>query len=145
MELTNIQKENIAKLKETGIYFEFPETDLIIVKQKEIVYNQLFSNKQLYNLAREIFLTEKIISAVYSLDLSKITIEWVTKQMRLYGINAKDLQRQVGLEKETINDFLKLRTKLKPLEKSSLYYYFLSFETNKHYLEFLKLKNKQNS
>jgi hypothetical protein len=29
--------------------------------------------------------------------------------MRLYGINAKDLQRQVGFKKETINDFLKLR------------------------------------
>lgn len=143
MELTTSQIESISIQKETGIYFEFPETNLIIVKQKEIVYNQLFSNKQLYAIAREIFPTEKIIAAVYSLDLSKITIEWVTKQMRLYGINAKDLQRQVGLEKESINDFLKLRTKLKPLEKSSLYYYFLSFENNMHYLEFLKLKKKQ--
>ena len=60
--------------------------------------------------------------------------------MRLYGINSKDLQRQIGFEKETINDFLKLRTQLKPLEKSSLYYYFQSFETNKHYLEYLKKK-----
>lgn len=140
MELTKIQKEAIEKLKETGIYFDFPKTDLILVKQKEIIYNQLFSNKQLYILAREIFPTVRIIPAVYSLDLSLITIEWVTKKMRLYGINSKDLQRQIGFEKETINDFLKLRTQLKPLEKSSLYYYFQSFETNKHYLEYLKKK-----
>jgi hypothetical protein len=142
MELTNNQKEAIENLKETGIYFDFSETDLIIVKQKEIVYNQLFSNKQLYILAREIFPNVKIIPAVYSLDLSLITIEWVTKKMRLYGINAKDLQRQIGFEKETINDFLKLRTLLKPAEKSSLYYYFQTFETNKHYLEYLKNKTK---
>ena len=140
MELTKIQKEAIENLKETGIYFDFPETDLILVKQKEIIYNQLFSNKQLYILAREIFPTVKKIPAVYSLDLSLITIEWVTKQMRLYGINTKDLLRQVGFEKETIYDFLKLRTQLKPIEKSSLYYYFQSFETNKHYLEYLKKK-----
>jgi hypothetical protein len=143
MELSKNQKEAISRVKDTGVLFEFPTIDTVIVKQNEIIYSQIFSNKQLYSLAKEIFPESKIIPVVYSLDLDKITIEWVTKNMRLYGINAKDLQRQLGFEKETINDFLKLRTKLKPLEKSSLFYYFLTFENNKHYLEFLKLKKKK--
>jgi hypothetical protein len=124
MELSKIQTDEIARIN-------------------EIIYNQIFSNKQLYSIAKEIFPTSKIIPVVYSLNLSKVTIEWVAKQMRLYGINAKDLQRQVGFEKETISDFLKLRTTLKPIEKSSLFYYFLTFENNKNYLEFLKLKQKK--
>lgn len=125
-----------------GIQFEFPKEDLVIIRQTEVVYNQLFSNKQLYTLGRELFTAPIIIKpVVYSLDLSKITIEWVTKQMRLYGINAKDLQRQVGFDKETIADFLKLRKTLQPIEKSSLYYYFLSFKSNVDYLDYLKSKN----
>jgi hypothetical protein len=143
MELSKFQTDEIARINETGILFEFPDFETVIIKQIEIIYNQIFSNKQLYSIAKEIFPASKIIPVVYSLDLSKITIEWVAKQMRLYGINAKDLHRQVGFEKETISDFLKLRTTLKPIEKSSLFYYFLTFENNRHYLEFLKLKQKK--
>ncbi|WP_353076635.1 hypothetical protein [Flavobacterium sp.] len=60
--------------------------------------------------------------------------------MELYRINAKDLQRQLGFKRETISDFLKLGTQLKPAEKSSLFYYFLSFKNNVDYLDYLKSK-----
>lgn len=143
--MTQSQKETIANLNEIGIKFEFPKEDLVIVRQAEVVYNQLFSNKQLHTLGRELFTAPiKIKPVVYSLDLSKITIEWVISQMELYGINAKDLQRQLGFEKETIAGFLKLRKTLQPIEKSSLFYYFLSFKSNVDYLDYLKSK-KNNS
>lgn len=140
--MTQSQKETIANLNKIGIQFEFPKEDLVIVRQKEVVYNQLFTSKQLHTLGRELFTAPIIIKpVVYSLDLSKITIEWVISQMKLYRINAKDLQRQVGFEKETIADFLNLRKTLQPIEKSSLYYYFLSFKSNVDYLNYLKSKN----
>jgi hypothetical protein len=140
--MSQSQKETIANLKKMGIQFEFPKEDLVIVRQTEAVYNQLFSNKQLHTLGRELFEAPIIIKpVVYSLDLSKITIEWVISQMELYGINAKDLQRQVGFEKETIAGFLKLGKQLKPVEKSSLFYYFLAFKSNVDYLDYLKSKN----
>lgn len=143
MELSKEQTDAITRLNETGVVFEFPDFETVIIKQTAIIYNQIFSNKQLYIVAKEIFPMSKIIPVVYSIDLSKITIEWVTKQMRLYGINSKDLQRQVGFKKEAISDFLKLRKTLKRKEKSSLFYYFLTFENNKYYLEFLQLKQKK--
>jgi hypothetical protein len=137
--MTQSQKETIANLKKTGIQFEFPKEDLVIVRQAEVVYNQLFSNKQLHTLGRELFEAPIIIKpVVYSIDLSTITIEWVISQMELYRINAKDLQRQLGFKKETISGFLKLGKQLKPAEKSSLFYYFLAFDKNNHYLEYLK-------
>jgi hypothetical protein len=109
MELSKEQTDAITSINETGVVFEFPDFETVICRQTTIIYNQIFSNKQLYVIAREIFPISRIIPVVYSLDLSTVTIEWITKQMRLYGINAKDLQRQVGFKKETINDFLKLR------------------------------------
>jgi hypothetical protein len=140
--MTQSQKETIANLNKMGIQFEFPKEDLVIVRQKEVVYNQLFSNKQLHTLGRELFEAPIIIKpVVYSLDLSTITIEWVISQMELYRINAKDLQRQLGFKKETIADFLKLRKTLQPMEKSSLYYYFLTFKSNVEYLDYIKSKN----
>lgn len=143
--MTQSQKETIANLKKTGIQFEFPKEDLVIVRQTEVLYNQLFSNKQLHTLGRELFEAPIIIKpVVYSLDLSTITIEWVISQMELYRINAKDLQRQLGFKKETISDFLKLRKTLQPMEKSSLFYYFLAFNNNNHYLEYLKSNDKSN-
>ncbi|WP_310595109.1 hypothetical protein [Flavobacterium sp.] len=143
--MTLSQKETIANLKKIGIQFEFPKEDLVIVRQAEVVYNQLFSNKQLFTLGRELFEAPIIIKpVVYSLDLSQITIEWVISQMKLYRINAKDLQRQLGFKKETIAGFLKLRKTLQPIEKSSLFYYFLSFKSNVDYLDYLKSK-KNNS
>ena len=140
--MTQTQKETIANLNKMGIQFEFPKEDLVIVRQIEVVYNQLFSNKQLHSLGRELFTAPIIIKpVVYSLDLSQITIEWVTNQMKLYHINSIDLQRQVGFKKETITGFLKLGKTLKPTEKSSLYYYFLTFKGNVDYLDYLKSKN----
>jgi hypothetical protein len=140
--MTQSQKETIANLKKMGIQFEFPKVNLVIVRQTEVVYNQLFSNKQLYTLGRELFEAPIIIiPVVYSLDLCKITIEWVTNQMKLYHINSIDLQRQLGFKKETITGFLKLGKTLQLKEKSSLYYYFLSFKSNVDYLDYLKSKN----
>ena len=140
--MTQSQKETIANLNKIGIQFEFPKEDLVIVRQTEVVYNQLFTSKQLHTLGRELFELPIIIKpVVYSLDLSKITIEWVTNQMKLYHINSIDLQRQVGFKKETITGFLKLGKTLQPREKSSLYYYFLSFKSNVDYLDYLKSKN----
>ncbi|MBP6127993.1 hypothetical protein [Flavobacterium sp.] len=140
--MTQSQKETITNLKETGIQFEFPKEDLVIVRQKEVVYNQLFSNKQLHTLGRELFEAPIIIKpVVYSLDLNTISLEWVISQMELYRINAKDLQRQLGFKKDNITGFLKLGKQLKPEEKSSLYYYFLSFKSNVDYLDYLKSKN----
>jgi hypothetical protein len=140
--MTQSQKETIANLKKIGIQFEFPKEDLVIVRQTEVVYNQLFTSKQLHTLGRELFTAPIIIKpVVYSLDLSKITIEWVISQMELYRINAKDLQRQLGFKKETITGFLKLGKTLQLKEKSSLYYYFLSFKSNVDYLDYLKSKN----
>lgn len=140
--MTQLQEETIANLKKTGIQFEFPKEDLVIVRQTEVLYNQLLSNKQLHTLGRELFEAPIIIKpVVYSLDLSTITLEWVISQMELYGINAKDLQRQLGFKRETISGFFKLGTQLKPAEKSSLFYYFLSFKNNVDYLDYLKSKN----
>jgi hypothetical protein len=140
--MTQSQKETIANLNKIGIQFGFPKEDLVIVRQKEVVYNQLFTSKQLHTLGRELFEAPIIIiPVVYSLDLSKITIEWVISQMKLYRINAKDLQRQLGFKKETITGFLKLGKTLQLKEKSSLYYYFLSFKSNVDYLDYLKSKN----
>ena len=140
--MTQSQKETITNPKKIGIQFEFPKENLVIVRQTEVVYNQLFSNKQLHTLGRKLFeVPIIIIPVVYSLDLSKITIEWVTNQMKLYHINSIDLQRQLGFKKETITGFLKLGKTLQPKEKSSLYYYFLTFKNNVDYLDYLKSKN----
>lgn len=133
MKLSDNQTKKIASLLKAGITFSFPNEETALIKQEKIVSYKIFSNKQLHSLAKDIFPDTKIIPVVFSLNLESITIEWVSKQMRLYGINAKDLQRQLGFEKEVINDFLKLRTKLKPLEKAALFYYFLTFENSKDF------------
>ena len=117
MEFSQIQTDEIARINDEGIVFEFPAIGTVIGRQMEIIYNQIFTNKQLHAIARAIFPESKVIPVVYSLDLSIVTIEWVAAQMTLYRITAKDLQRQIGFKKETINDFLKLRKTLKPLEK----------------------------
>lgn len=53
--MTQSQKETIANLKKIGIQFEFPKEDIVIVRQREVVYNQLFFSKQLHTLGRELF------------------------------------------------------------------------------------------
>ena len=49
---TQSQKETIANLNKIGIQFEFPKENLVIVRQYEVLCNQLFSNKQLYTFGK---------------------------------------------------------------------------------------------
>ena len=55
MELSKEQTDAITRLNETGVVFEFPDFETVIIKQTAIIYNQIFSNKQLYIVAKEIF------------------------------------------------------------------------------------------
>nr|WP_315147356.1 hypothetical protein [uncultured Flavobacterium sp.] len=65
MELSKEQTDAITRLNETGVVFEFPDFETVIIKQTVIILIKTFTNKQLYIRANEVFPTSRIIPIVY--------------------------------------------------------------------------------
>ena len=72
---------------------------------------------------------------VYSLDVGDISIEWVEEKMRGFGINRKDLIRQLAIDQSTLSLCFSKARGLTHTAKAAFFYYFLTYELNRDFRE----------
>lgn len=130
---TNLQwQARYSYIRRCGIEIQEPEGDTIRVIQTEIPKGRIYTQKELYKLARDLYPSKqyKIKVLTFPLDSSLVTSEWVREQMELYGIKPKDLSQQLGFTQAAISELINGKRPLSSPVRASLFYYFLVHRIN---------------
>lgn len=142
MKIINITKDqqlSIQNYKKMGIEFEI-EDDVVKVFQKRLFNGYILNQKQLVERAKEIFPDAKIQPNVFSLDVSKIDVDWINERMKEFGIKRNDLIKQLALDKSYISRLFssennQFKINLTNQVKAMFYFYFLTYELNRDFRE----------
>lgn len=146
-DVANRINNSISSYRASGIEIEIVEFDgltaSVLISQSNLVNGYILSNKQLYDRAREIFsevigIKVKIIPSVFSLNVSDINIQWIEQRMDEFGLNRKDLIKQLALDKSYISLLFaeptnKRKVSLSKPMKATFFYYFLTYELNRDF------------
>tara|TARA_X000000950_G_C13369034_1_gene439612 strand:+ start:75 stop:488 length:414 start_codon:yes stop_codon:yes gene_type:complete len=124
------QQRSIANYRKVGIEIR-KEDEVVIISQKKIYNGFILNQKQLIERAKKIFPDQKIRPAVFSLDVSEITLEWIDDKMKEFGIKRKDLIKQLAIDKTSLSVIFSGKVELSKRTKASFYYYFLTYELNR--------------
>jgi len=135
MNLTKNQNESIANYRRMGLFMEILENDKVKITQKRLINGYILNQKRLVERAREVFPEYCIIPVVYSLDISKIDLDWIKKRMQELGINRKDLIKQLAIQESKLSLYFSEEQKIDKITKAAFFYYFLSFELNQDFRE----------
>ncbi|WP_051935872.1 hypothetical protein [Salegentibacter sp. Hel_I_6] len=130
-ELDKSQLESIKNYAKAGIEITVVDEETVKIDQVKLINGFILSNKELHQRARAIFPKHKIIPVVFNLDVSTITIDWIEQKMKEFGLNKKDLSRQLAIKKEEVSLYFSKKKKMEYTLKAAFYYYFLSYELNK--------------
>ncbi|WP_227411508.1 hypothetical protein [Cruoricaptor ignavus] len=141
LEIMKEQAESIEAYRRMGIDIDVVD-DVVVVHQRRLLNGYILNQKQLHERAREIFPTEKIHADVFSLDVSQIDEKWILDKMDEFGIKRNDLIKQLALTKSYISllfadDDNPRKIHLSRQTKAMFYYYFLTYELNRDFREYL--------
>jgi len=126
------QLKAIANYDKSGIKITPLDNDCIKIQQDQLVNGYIFTNKELFVMAKQLFPDKKIVPVTFSFQIEEVQLDWINKQMDKYGIYKKDLVKQLAIDKPTLSDIFKGKQNLSPTLKAAFYYYFLTFEINKN-------------
>lgn len=104
------------------------EDGVIVSKQTHIPKWSIYTNKELYAKAKEIYdgVLEKkhhIHAGTFILDEKTVTIEWIKTKMEEIGLTNKDLHKQLGLTSPVISRLFCGKQELsRPLRVMFFYY-----------------------
>ena len=135
---------SISSYAASGIEVEVVDfngcTISIIISQSKLINGYILNNKELHNRAKEIFtgvnaLQLKIIPSVFSLNVDDITIGWIEMKMQEFGINRKDLVKQLAIDKSSLSLILSGNRELSKPMRATFFYYFLTYELNRDFRE----------
>ena len=124
------QIDSIENYSKYGIDINQVDEETIVIKQTRLVNGYILNQKQLVEIAKDIFPNYHIKPVVYSLEVSTITIDWIGAKMKLYGIKNNDLVKQLAIDKKSLETILNGKTKLSNSLGALFYYYFLTYEIN---------------
>ncbi|MBL6668910.1 MAG: hypothetical protein ISP72_02190 [Flavobacteriaceae bacterium] len=142
METQQITKQlthSIINYGRMGIIMEILEIDdkeaKVKVVQKHSPNGYFLNQNQLVERVKGVFehtgLKTKVYPVVYKIDVSVVTPEWITLKMNEFGINRKDIIRQLDLDISSLSLMLNGERKMNKLVRSAFFYYFLTYELNR--------------
>lgn len=121
-----------------GLDYRYDDLDRIIVTQIELKNGWILNQSQLIERARKIFPNEKIVPNVFSLNTDLIDLDWIKNKMNEFGIKQKDIVKHLSVSKSELSRIITGSTGLSNRTKASFYFYFLTFELNKSFREYLE-------
>lgn len=141
--ITKDQQTSIQNYKKVGIEFDIDdENNIVKVFQKRLFNGYILNQKELHERAKEIFPDAKIQPNVFSLDVSKIDVDWINERMNEFGIKRNDLIKQLALDKSYISRLFsdennQFKINLTNQVKAMFYFYFLTYELNRDFREYI--------
>ena len=121
--------KTIEELEAIGITISFIADDHVMIRQNELVNQHIYTNKQLFKIARQFYPDKKIKPVVFHFDRDCVTLDWITAQMERHKVIVKDLVRQLPIAKEDINAIIKGERAMTATEKGLFFYYFNCYNT----------------
>ena len=140
-EISLEQQKSILNYKRFGIEITIVNSEQVKVKQTRLINGYILNQKQLHERGKEIFPDKHILPIVFSLDTKEISLEWIEEKMKKFGIKRKDLIKQVAFDENALNLLFLGKKSLNNIEKSSFFYYFLSYELNQNFRTYATLDN----
>jgi phosphopantothenoylcysteine synthetase/decarboxylase len=140
MEATTFER-SIANYRKVGIEIEVLENKysipVVLIKQTRLINGFILNQKQLVTRAKKVFAPQKIHArpAVFSLNVSHISADWITSKQKEYNIKTTDLVKQLAINKITLKKILQGSLSPSIHLKAAFYYYFLVFELNNLFRE----------
>ncbi len=138
METTTFE-QRIANYKKAGISIEVLENiegiPVVLIKQEKLINGYILNQKQLVARAKKVFAPQKIHvkPAVFSLNVSHITPQWIMEKQKEFEVKTTDLVKQLAIDKTTLKKILQGTFTPSRSTKAAFYYYFLVFELNKQF------------
>lgn len=113
------------------------DTAKVKISQNRLLNGYILNQKQLVERIKEVFeptgLKTKVIPVVYSLDVDHINPQWIENKMLEFGINRKDIIKQIAVDSSSLSLYLSGERKMNKLVKSAFYYYFMTYELNRDF------------
>jgi len=125
------QAESLRNYQKHGIKISKVEEDTVVIKQETLLNGYILNQKQLVTIAKSIYPDYKIKPVVYSINVDKVTIEWINDKLNEFGIKNNDLVKQLTIDKATLTLYLSSNKELTKPIKALFFYYFLTYEINK--------------
>jgi hypothetical protein len=115
-------------------------TALVVIGQSNLINGYILNNKELHDRAKEIFsgidvIKFKITPSVFSLNVDDITTQWIESKMEEFGVNRKDLVKQLAIDKSSLSLILSGHRELSKPMRATFFYYFLTYELNRDFRE----------
>ena len=107
MEITTFE-QRIANYGKAGISIEVLENiegiPVVLVKQEKLINGYILNQKQLVARAKKVFAPQKIHvkPAVFSLNVSHITPQWIMEKQKEFEVKTTDLVKQLAIDKTTL-------------------------------------------
>ena len=107
MEITTFE-QRIANYRKAGISIEVLENiegiPVVLVKQEKLINGYILNQKQLVARAKRVFAPQKIHvkPAVFSLNVSHITPQWIMEKQKEFEVKTTDLVKQLAIDKTTL-------------------------------------------
>ncbi len=110
------------------------------ITQERLINGYILNQQQLIERVGEIFkdvitpnvfLLVHVIPVVYSLDVNEIDISWIESRMDEFGVQRKDLIKQLAIDKSSLSLILSGKRELSKPMRALFFYYFLSYELNR--------------
>lgn len=133
-----MEKNSISGYKQMGVDIEPLEDGTVKVTQSRLINGYILNQKQLIERGKEAFPDSKIIPVVYSLDVDDITLEWIETRMLEFGIKRNDLIKQLAIDRSSLSLILSGKRELSKPMRATFFYYFLTYELNRDFREYLQ-------
>ena len=120
-----------------GVDIEPLEDGTVKVTQSSLINGYILNQKQLIERGKEIYPDAKIIPVVYSLNVDGITLEWIETRMKEFGIKRNDLIKQLAIDSSSLSLVLSGKRELSKPMRATFFYYFLTYELNRDFREYV--------
>ena len=141
IELKNKMHGNIKNYSKVGIDIELLElsdsTVKVKIAQNRLVNGYMLTQKELVTRAKGLFestgLKVVVIPSVYSVDVSNVTVQWITQKMEEFAIRRKDIIKQLPITESALSLYMSEERSLTLVVKGAFYHYFKNYELNRYF------------
>jgi hypothetical protein len=137
-------ENSILNYRKQGLEILQLDDNTVKITQKKIINGYILNRKELVDRAKEIFPNSKILPVRYSLDVAEINPVWIQEKMKEFGLTANDLVSQIALDKSSLSLFFSGERKMNKSVKALFFYYFLTFELNRDFREYINSQVNDN-
>ena len=113
----------------------------IRVEQKRLINGKILNQKELCDLAADVFkdfdIRKHYVPLTFIPDFDSIDVDWIRIKMEDYGLKASDLSKQLAINKGDLSSFLKGKKPIPKSMKVKVFYYFKVFEINQDFRDYI--------